>query len=234
MVHRPLLPLDRRGPVLLHFQNLVTLEIQRGDIVIYERMLLAGLRLPFPDIARELVLYLGVSPSQIVPNAWRYLFASFILWRTVLEARMTIPEFFNVYRVNYKREGVVEFTVRENPIFIFLSQTYSNNRGWRSEFFRVSGEWESATPLAEDQRMSREWRPIQIDLREAPALNAIGRRRVATMLTFSQTPANVLKIDYDNIVTDKNMRSVLKYQIPFGKVWYDRKGKPRREKPVLK
>jgi len=66
--------------------------------------------------------------------------------------------------------------------------------------------------------MSREWRPFQIDLREAPALNATGRRRVATMLTFSQTPANVLKIDYDNIVTDENMQSVLKYQIPLGKV----------------
>jgi hypothetical protein len=45
------------------------------------------------------------------------------------------------------------------------------------------------------------------------------------MLTFSQTPANVLKIDYDNIVTDENMQKVLKYNIPTGKVWYDRKGK---------
>jgi hypothetical protein len=130
-----------------------------------------------------------------------------------------------IYRVNYKREGVVEFTVRENPIFIFLSQSYSNNWGWRFEFFRVSGEWESATPLAENQRMSREWRPIQIDLRGPPALNATGRRRVAIMLTFSQTPTNVLKIDYDNIVTDENMRKVLKYQIPTGIVWYDQKGK---------
>jgi hypothetical protein len=91
---------DILPPVLLHFQNPVTLEIQRGDIVIYERMLLAGLQFPFSDIARELVLYLGVSSSQIAPNAWRYLFASFILWRTVLEAWMTIPEFFNIYMVN--------------------------------------------------------------------------------------------------------------------------------------
>jgi hypothetical protein len=67
-------------------------------------------------------------------------------------------------------------------------------------------------------------------LREALTLNAIGRRRVATMLTFSQSPTNVLKIDYDNIVTDENMRSVLKYQIPFGKVWYDRKGKAMARK----
>jgi hypothetical protein len=73
--------------------------------------------------------------------------------------------------------------------------------------------------------MSREWRPIQADLREAPALNATGRRRVATMLMFSQTPGNATKIDYDNIVTDEKMRKVLKYQIPTGKVWYDRKGK---------
>jgi hypothetical protein len=88
IVLRPLVPLDRRGasrihigdefrlwnnydilpPVLFHFQNPVTLEIQRGDIVIYEKMLTARLRLPFPDRAREMVLYLGVSPSQIVPN----------------------------------------------------------------------------------------------------------------------------------------------------------------------
>jgi hypothetical protein len=73
--------------------------------------------------------------------------------------------------------------------------------------------------------MSRGWSPLQIDLREAPALNATGRRRVATMLTFSQTPANAFKIDYDNIVTDENMRKVLKYHIPSGKVWYDKKRK---------
>jgi hypothetical protein len=126
---------------------------------------------------------------------------------------MTISEFFNVYRVNYKWEGVVEFTVRSNLIFIFLSSNYSNNRGGgRSKFFKVSGEWESAAPLMEDRRMAQEWRRLQIDLREAPVLNATGRRRIATMLTFSQTPANVLKIDYDNIVTDENMRRVLKYQ----------------------
>jgi hypothetical protein len=116
-------------------------------------MLLAGVWLPFLDITRELVLFLGVFPSQIAPNAWRYLFVSFIMWRTVLEARMTIPEFFNVYRITYKKEGVVEFTIRNNLIFIYLSQNYSKNQGWRSEFFRVSGDWESVVPLPDNQRM---------------------------------------------------------------------------------
>jgi hypothetical protein len=135
----PLVPFDHRGvskictgdefrlrnnydipsTVLLHFQNPVTREIRGGDLVIYEKMLLAGLRFPFPDIVRELVLFLGVSLSQLTLNAWRYLLASFILWRTVLGARMTIPEFFNIYQAAYKRKGVVEFTVRNNPIFIY-------------------------------------------------------------------------------------------------------------------
>jgi hypothetical protein len=246
----PLVPLDHRGvskvgtgdefrlrnnydippTVLLHFQNPVTREIRGGDLVFYEKMLLARLRFPLPDIARELVLFLGVSPSQLTPNAWRYLLASFILWLTVLGARMTIPEFFNIYRAAYKREGVVEFTVRNNPIFIYLSQSYSNNRGWRSDFFRVSGDWESVAPLSSDQRISRVWSPIQVDLREAPALNATGKRRVATMLLFSQTPGNDTKIDYDNIVTDENMRKVFGYQIPTEKVCYDRKGKQKPKK----
>lgn len=50
------------------------------------------------------------------------------------------------------------------------------------------------------------------------------------MLTFPQTPANVLKIDYDNIVTDESMQSILKYQIPLGKVCYNRKGKAMARK----
>jgi hypothetical protein len=54
--------------------------------------------------------------------------------------------------------------------------------------------------------------------------------RVATMLTFSQTLANVLKIDYDNILTGENMRKVFKYQIPSGNVWYNRKGKTMARK----
>lgn len=45
------------------------------------------------------------------------------------------------------------------------------------------------------------------------------------MLMFSQTPGNASKIDYDNIITEENMKKVLKYNILANKVWYDRKGK---------
>jgi hypothetical protein len=95
--------------------------IRGGDITIYERMLLASLRFPFLPIAREFVLFLGMALSQVMPNAWRYLFASFIPWHTMVGARITILEFFNIYCTANKKEGVMEFTVCTNPTFISLS-----------------------------------------------------------------------------------------------------------------
>lgn len=65
--------------VRLHFQEPGELSIVGGDVAITKRILMAGFRFPFPAIARELVVRLGVAPSQIKPNGWRYLFASFII-----------------------------------------------------------------------------------------------------------------------------------------------------------
>jgi len=81
--------------------------IDGGDITLFERMFLAGLRLPFPEIARDFVLFLMVAPSQIMPNAWRYLFASYILWRLVLKKEMKILQFFSIYRPRQTSEGMI-------------------------------------------------------------------------------------------------------------------------------
>jgi hypothetical protein len=86
--------------------------INGGDVTLYERMFLAGLRLPFPEIARDFVLFLMVAPSQIMPNAWRYLFASYILWRLVLKKEMDILQFFNIYRPRQTSEGMIELLVQ--------------------------------------------------------------------------------------------------------------------------
>jgi hypothetical protein len=58
-------------------------------------------------------------------------------------------------------------------------------------------------------------------------LNATGKTRVDTMLIFSRTKANGLKMDFDKIVTDDNMRKILGYVIPENKVIYDKKGKAK-------
>jgi hypothetical protein len=138
---------------------------------------------------------------------------------------MTIPEFFNIYRTKINNKGEVEFSVRVHPIFIFLSQNYSNNQGRRTQFFRVSGEWESVEPLPEGQRMHWEWRSLVIDLRERPVLNVTGSKRVENMLIFSRDKANAKRMDFDKIVMDDNTRTILGYRITKNKVLYDRKGK---------
>jgi hypothetical protein len=119
---------DIDNSVSLHFQDPSSLHIRGGDVSLFERMFMAGLRLPFPDIARELLLHLRVAPSQIFPNSWRYLFASFILWRSVVGTRMLVPQFLNVYRPTMDSEGVVKLRTRQSPLFIFLKPVHSNNK----------------------------------------------------------------------------------------------------------
>jgi hypothetical protein len=65
--------------VWLHFQDPSTWTINGKDINLFERIFMAGLRLLFPKIARELLLILMIAPSQLVLNAWKYLFASYIV-----------------------------------------------------------------------------------------------------------------------------------------------------------
>jgi hypothetical protein len=88
---------DISSSVRLFFQNPTTRSIDGGDITLFQRIFMAGLRLPFLEIARDFVLFLMVAPSQIMPNAWKYLFASLILWKIVLRLEMNIGQFFNIY-----------------------------------------------------------------------------------------------------------------------------------------
>jgi hypothetical protein len=101
--------------VRMFYQNPETRAFNGGDITLFERMFMAGLRLPFPEIARDFVLFLMVTPSQILLNAWRYLFASYILWRLVLKKEMKILQFFNIYRSRQIAEGMIELAVRHPP-----------------------------------------------------------------------------------------------------------------------
>jgi hypothetical protein len=123
-------------------------------------MFLAGLRLPFPAIVRELLQYLHVSPSQIRPNGWRYFFATYIQWPTILDGHlMSIREFFHIYRVQAYTDGTIAFKTRANNLFIFLHPTLLSNKEWRNEYFLISGAWECkpTETLSEEQRVLRRW-----------------------------------------------------------------------------
>jgi hypothetical protein len=83
--------------VTLHFQEPGQLFIAGGDVTITKRMLMVEFWFPFSGIAEELLVQLGMAPCQVKPNGWRYMFASFILWRIKLQKRMSIAEFLTIY-----------------------------------------------------------------------------------------------------------------------------------------
>jgi hypothetical protein len=172
-------------------------------------------------------VFLGVAPGQIAPNGWRYVVASSILWRQVLRTEMDAAQLFSIYRPSTK-DGAVELRVHQDPIFIYLDQRkYGNNKGWRQQFFRVSGEWEcpSQSAIPDSQRVPREWRPLVNDLRILPTLSIAKVKEVNAMLSFSAR-AIQSSIDYENLVSVQSLNECFGYQIPERKIILDKRGAP--------
>jgi hypothetical protein len=221
--------------VTLHFQEPGQLFIAGGDVTITERMLMAGFRFPFTGIARELLVQLGVAPSQVKPNGWRYLFASFVLWRTKLQKKMSIAEFLTIYWAGFWRDSTVEFTVRKKPSFIHLAWRYSNNKEWKEQIFIVSGQWERVeTSTSLDQRVPRHWARMRVGATEAPELTDEQAGNVEAMLAFAKaTPAEEASVvlDFNHLMTNENMRNILGYDIPISDLPFLKVRKGKSQKP---
>jgi hypothetical protein len=208
--------------------------IDGGDVTLLERMFLAGLRLPFPKIARDFVLFLMVAPSQIMPNAWRCLFASYILWRLVLKKEMKILQFLNIYRPRQTLEGMIELSVRHPPIFIKLKSGLTNNKFCEQQFFQVFGEWEcpKGTILPENRRMSRTWQLLRPDRSEPPSISIFDREDVMKISDWSAVRVKAEKfkeVEFDNLVTEENLRQFLGYNIPRDKKTITKRGATKKK-----
>jgi hypothetical protein len=149
---------------------------------------------------------------------------------------MTIPEFFNIYRPTTYCDGTIAFQVHQNPFFIWMHGSCSNNKYKDQEFFNVLGEWESLSTevLPKDQIVLREWRPLENDWKEHPELTQAERAKVAEMITFSRLPMNIRK---STLITSSPMptcRSISGINYPRARSSSIRKGNLRRKLSKVK
>ena len=132
-------------PIRLPEENEKCYTGRTADVGMYDAMFTAGLRLPLTALQRQLVDYLGLSVSQIAPNAWRTFIGAEILWGSLSggNRQLTLDEFFYCYRPHHisSSKGTYHFSVREKDLKL-VSDMPDSNRNWKSRFFFVEGtDW---------------------------------------------------------------------------------------------
>jgi hypothetical protein len=102
----------------------------------------------------------------------------------------------------------------------------------------VSGEWEcpEGTLLPENRRMSRTWKLLRPDRSEPPSLSTSDQEDVKKISDWSAVRVKSEKfdeVDFDNLVTEENLRQFLGYNIPRNKMTITKRGavKKRNDAP---
>ena len=132
-------------PIRLLKENEKCYSGRTTDVGMYDAMFAARLRLPLTALHRQLVDYLGLSVSQITPNAWRTFIGAEILWGSLSggNRQLTLDEFFYWYKSLHISpfKGTYHVFVREKDLKLVSDMPYSN-RNWKSRFFFVEGtDW---------------------------------------------------------------------------------------------
>ena len=109
----------------------------------YEQVLKAGLRFPLNSLKRELLKHLGLSVSQISPNALRVFIVMEVLYGAMLDGAksLTVREFLHCYRPNEidKSKGMYSFVPRKSVLKV-IYETPDSNCDWKSRYFFLEGD----------------------------------------------------------------------------------------------
>ena len=109
----------------------------------YEQVLKASLRFPLNSLKRELLKHLGLSISQISPNAWRVFIAMEVLYGAMSDSvrLLTVREFIHCYRPDEidKSKGMYSFFPRKSILKV-IYETPDSNRDWKSRYFFLEGD----------------------------------------------------------------------------------------------
>ena len=110
------------------------------DVGMYDAMFIAGLRLPLTKLHRQLANYLGLSLSQIAPNAWRIFIGVEVIYGQLSGGnhRLTLDEFFYCYRPQQisSSKGIYHFLARK-PLLRLVSDMSDSNRNWKNRYFFI-------------------------------------------------------------------------------------------------
>ena len=93
-------------------------------------MLKAGLKFPLNSLHRKLLKYLGLSVSQISPNAWKVFIAKEVLYEAMSNGAisLTVREFLHCYRLDEidKSKGMYRFIPRKSILKAIYETPDSN------------------------------------------------------------------------------------------------------------
>ena len=107
-------------PIRLPEKNETCYSGRTADVGMYDAMFAAGLRLPLTALHRQLADFLGLSVTQIAPNAWRTFIGAKILWGRLSggNRQLTLDEFFCCYRPHHiaSSKGTYYFNVRDKNL----------------------------------------------------------------------------------------------------------------------
>ena len=117
-------------PIRLPYKSEKCYNEEVDGVRVYEQVLKAGLRFPLSFLHRELLKYLGLSVSQISPNAWRVFIAMEVLYGAMSNgARMlTVWKFLRCYRLDEidKSKGIYSFVPRKSVLKVIFETPDSN------------------------------------------------------------------------------------------------------------
>ena len=131
------------------------------SVGVYEQMLKPGLRFPLSTLHRELLNYLGLSVTQISPNAWRVFIAMEILYGAMTDGarKLTVHEFLHCYHPDEidSSRGMYSFASR-SPLLKVIFETPNSNRDWKSRYYFLEGdEWMSRPGETEYMPVDTTW-----------------------------------------------------------------------------
>ncbi|RZR91344.1 hypothetical protein BHM03_00019442, partial [Ensete ventricosum] len=135
------------------------------DMCVSVDALEADLRFPLHPLIEECLRWWRISPTQLAPNSWRYL-VEFLGECRGAEIILTRDLFMAYFRL-YKSRGGYYLTAQ---VGFRVSGAPSNNKGWKSRYFFVSGpvwgfklDW-SAHPIGNAPptypRRNSSWSPV--------------------------------------------------------------------------